>query len=408
MKSAPIRITMPVKIIEAELISALKLDICLRDFKKIEDDFINELNFNNIFLELREKGILNEYKINQKRKDIKKLYSNVTQRNVPITLRDSTIHDMKKYIFTLKNELLSNEKFVDLESRVIAFKKVAKSNYTSSNSQKLPKNINNEYEVEILFYLEKISEIDKEVHLEEQKKFNNIKDFSSQRTALLLNSLKLKLHELTKNKIKLDICKDNILTMYNNLKNSDLKDLSLIEEIDNFLKTKNYNEDLYNKLYKVLDKKYQDLILAKEEKKIINNIVNSLMKLDYFVINDTNDLEVKLENKENIILDIKGKDYSVFLKINDKNELLTRFVRKIDSEDDEKNITDSQKIIDKENLKHWCSLYGKFSKELLEDKIIIEVNTIEDDEADVIYYVNRNKSNDLQQNKQLNKRELHE
>ena len=132
------------------------------------------------------------------------------------------------------------------------------------------------------------------------------------------------------------------------------------------------------------------------------------MKLDYFVINDTNDLEVKLENKENIILDIKGKDYSVFLKINDKNELLTRFVRKIDSEDDEKNITDSQKIIDKENLKHWCSLYGKFSKELLEDKIIIEVNTIEDDEADVIYYVNRNKSNDLQQNKQLNKRELHE
>ena len=244
MKSAPIRITMPVKIIEAELISALKLDICLRDFKKIEDDFINELNFNNIFLELREKGILNEYKINQIRKDIKKLYSNVTQRNVPITLRDSTIHDMKKYIFTLKNELLSNEKFVDLESRVIAFKKVAKSNYTSSNSQKLPKNINNEYEVEILFYLEKISEIDKEVHLEEQKKFNNIKDFSSQRTALLLNSLKLKLHELTKNKIKLDICKDNILTMYNNLKNSDLKDLSLIEEIDNFLKTKNYNEDL--------------------------------------------------------------------------------------------------------------------------------------------------------------------
>ena len=202
MKSAPIRITMPVKIIEAELISALKLDICLRDFKKIEDDFINELNFNNIFLELREKGILNEYKINQIRKDIKKLYSNVTQRNVPITLRDSTIHDMKKYIFTLKNELLSNEKFVDLESRVIAFKKVAKSNYTSSNSQKLPKNINNEYEVEILFYLEKISEIDKEVHLEEQKKFNNIKDFSSQRTALLLNSLKLKLHELTKNKIK--------------------------------------------------------------------------------------------------------------------------------------------------------------------------------------------------------------
>jgi hypothetical protein len=48
MKSAPIRITMPVKIIEAELISALKLDICLRDFKKIEDDFINELNFNKV------------------------------------------------------------------------------------------------------------------------------------------------------------------------------------------------------------------------------------------------------------------------------------------------------------------------------------------------------------------------
>ena len=69
------------------------------------------------------------------------------------------------------------------------------------------------------------------------------------------------------------------------------------------------------------------------------------MKLDYFVINDTNDLEVKLENKENIILDIKGKDYSVFLKINDKNELLTRFVRKIDSEDDKKNITDSQQMM---------------------------------------------------------------
>lgn len=387
------------------------LNSWLRYFIENENKLINDLEREEEFKILWTYDILNKNKISSIKNEFKLLYSDWTDANMSNRLREEILKNMEYYIYTLKESLLKESLLKEKHMRAKHVREELNFIFNSKNNKvqesediKLEEKEN--YVETIEFYLQKIKNLNQEVFLNEKSRLENIKDFTSQRAKVLLNSLKLKLYELAKNKIKLDICKNNISTIYNSLKSSDLKDLSLIEEIENFLKTDNYDEVVYNNLYKILDKKYQDLIMAQEENKIINNIINSLNKLDYLIIDDTEDLEVKLKNKENIILDIKDKDYAIFLKINEKGELLTRFVRKIDSEDDKKNITDSQRIIDKENLKHWCSLLDKFSKELLSDEIIVDTNTIEDAETDVIYHVDRTKSNDLQENKKINKMEM--
>ncbi|MGJ0356316.1 hypothetical protein [Aliarcobacter cryaerophilus] len=362
----------------------------LKHFIENENKLIKDLKTEEAFKNLWIYDILNKDKLSNIENEFKLLYSDWTYDNVSNDLREEILKNMEDYVYLLKESLLREE--------INFISNLNNNKIQKSKDVQLEKKEN--YAEIIDFYLQKIGNVNQKVFLNEKTKLENIKDFTSQRAKLFLDSLKLLYLELNIKNNKIEYYRNSILNMYNILKSINLKDLNLIERIDNFLKSDIDSEDIYNNLYKIMQEKYEELYIKNTEQEQLNNIINSLQKLDYLVIDDKKDLENKLRNKENIILDSKDKDYAIFIKINKENQLLTRFVRKIDSEDDKKNITDSQKILDKENLQHWCSLLDDFSKELKNEGIIYETNIIENNKSDVLYYFDRNKTNNLPSNKQ--------
>ncbi len=354
----------------------------LKYFIKNENKLLEDLKNEPIYKSLWIYDILNEDRLECIKSEFKNLYSDWTYEKISDTLREKIIKDMESYIYRIKENLIKEE--LDLNTELM--------NHTILEQDLKEKNI--DYLKTINFYLEKIKYLDENLFNKNKKYLDEIKNFSSQKATILINNLRISFFELNRSNIKADLQKNNILTMYNSLQNFEIEiDQNLIKRIENFLKYDYRNENIYNSLYKSMQEKYEYLERLKIEKEYINNIIISLKKLDYLVIDDELNLENKLKSNESIILDTKDENYSIILKFNNENKLLTRFARKVFSEEDIENITDFQKIIDNENLKKWCLI----SKELLNYEMVTELKVVEDDEADIMYYVDRNKSRKKQE-----------
>ncbi len=241
--------------------------------------------------------------------------------------------------------------------------------------------------ISIIF--EDLNKWDRTIYDYYQNEFKKIKDVQTQKGRLFLDTLK-RIHSQTKVKFRWsEIYKNELVILQKKLLTNQPKNNDLIQDIENILKHNFIDE---NKYYEIFQRIQEEIEFHKYNTDFTNNIVIALEQLDYLVIDDNKELIKKLINKEKVSLSVKNKDYKVVLALNKNNALLTRFIKTVNSESDINNITSSQRIIDNENLKKWCSLQKIFQEKLKSTGTEVLQNIIEDDEHDVLYIVDKNSS----------------
>ncbi len=234
-----------------------------------------------------------------------------------------------------------------------------------------------------------LNEWDKTIYDYYQNEFKKIKYIQTQKGRLFLDTLK-RIHSQTRVKFRWsEIYKKELISLQEQSLINQSKNNNLIQDIENVLKHTLIDE---NKYYEIFQRVQEEIEFHKYNTDFTNNIVLALEQLDYLVIDDNEEVIKKLINKEKVSLSVRNKDYKVVLALNKNNTLLTRFIKTVTSESDINNITSSQRIIDNENLKTWCSLQEIFQEKLKLTATEVVQNIIEDDEHDVLYVVDKNLS----------------
>lgn len=346
---------------------------------------LNDFRNDDCYKQLWELGILNNEKLKEIKSEFKKMYAEWIEENVSDKLREKIINEMNEYIIELKEKLFEDKEQIILDKFVIDVieDKIININTNIKKSKDEEKNYLNETN----FYLEKIKSFNELIYIKEETKLKELKNFSSQKAKLYLDSLKFLYLEVKKNNSKRKFYKENISRLYNHLKIKNFKNINLNNEIEYFLKTENIIEEKYFYLHLKMQEEFENLEKEIINKNIMKNIVNSLKNLNYLVIEDSEYIINNLIKGERVLLPVKSKEYGVVLKLNKDFKLLTRFIKRTEGQVDIKNITDSEKITDNENLKKWCKLQSTFNQNLQKLDININENIIENEESEVLYVV---------------------
>lgn len=262
------------------------------------------------------------------------------------------------------------------------------------------KNVEN---VSIIF--EDLNKWDKTISEHYQNEFKKIKNIQTQKGRLFLDTLKRIHSQLKVNFRWSEIYKNELVSLQKELLSNESKNNDLIQDIENILKHNFIDE---NKYYEIFQRIQEEIEFHKFNIAFTNNIVLALEELDYLVIDDNKELIKKLINKEKVSLSVKDKDYKVVLALNKNNTLLTRFIKIVANDSDLNNITSSQRIIDNENLKKWCSLQKEFQEKLKLTGTEVLQNIIEDDEHDVLYIVDKNISDNKIIKYEIGQRKINE
>lgn len=353
----------------------------LENFNKKNSQLFEELKSKEEFKLLWINGVLDQNRIDQIGEKFKSLYIDWFYEDKTSILGEKILEEINLFIYELKRDLI-NEGI----------------NFIPETEEVLPKEsedkiIKEEYTEKINFFLGKIKSINSDIYFEKKEEFNDLISLSSQKIKLFYNSLRLLYIDLKKEKQQIEYYRESISNFYEKLKNKKLNDLELIGKIENFLKDINIDENSYNKLHLEMQTVYQLLINKDFEQEKVANIINALKDLNYFVLDEDNTKLINsLQKGENITLNVKQKNYAVLIKLSKKNQILTRFVKKIKTNYDYNNITDSEKIIDNDNLKYWCTLANELGQDLQNKNIFINRKIIENDEKDILYVVDRDNS----------------
>lgn len=346
-------------------------------FKQEIENFLDELVKSNITREkinLIKKNlseIINEW---DKILEIKLLKKDkiITVYDITLSelqaLSEEMILKLKDKINEIKTDVIyEKSKTINLKKEKTLYKKENKTHNSNQNKEKL------------FYYYNELIRINPD--LQDKYKFliSDLKDYSSQRAKLLIEEIKLIYAKNKRILIKTQIYKEELYKLYSKTSNPKLKN-----KLENLIKQKTFTKKEYENLYMTVTK---DILLNESLEKQKSSLVRSISKLlkdtNYVIINNEEDFINRLSNSKRIIVPVKDDDYKVVIQINDNNEILTRFVKIID---DKKNISTSEKLKDKSELKKWCSIQKKVYEELSKN-FHISTKIIEDDESDILYII---------------------
>ncbi len=216
------------------------------------------------------------------------------------------------------------------------------------------------------------------------KQFNQLKNHTSQKAKLFLDDLKLEYGKIKSSYLWTEVYRERLNEFFQQLKTLNTNDLNIITDINKILQSQIINEITYDNIFERIQNEFEVQI---EKAALASQVIASLEELNYVVISDKEQLIAKLFNKEKIALPVVGQTYQVVVALNKKNTLLTRFVKTVSSQKDIENVSTSDKLQDKENLKKWCSLQETFQENLKKAGINTVQEIIEDEESDVLYIV---------------------
>ena len=133
------------------------------------------------------------------------------------------------------------------------------------------------------------------------------------------------------------------------------------------------------------EKKLKEEVLKKET---VLKIKSALEGLGYSIAGEER-MVSGLENGEIVYLDTKWDDYRIMLRLDEKEELVTRMVRVVPDQKAKENISDYQRGKDRETARQWCRDYDGFLKKLREAGLHMDVKLRkEPEEESVLYIVN--------------------
>ncbi len=246
--------------------------------------------------------------------------------------------------------------------------------------------------------LEKIHDYDNVLYQQKNKEFEKIIHASKQKQEFFYDSLKLDYAKIKSDYMWTQTYKQSIQVMYESYKNSISLSEEMEQEFHDFLNFKHISENKYNEMFEKLHNVIED---QKYKEELIGEVVKTLNELDYLIVENVEDIATKLLGREKVIFSTKMDEYKVVFVLNRQNKLLTRFVKIVDKSDEIGNMTSSQKIRDKENVKRWCEVQRQLQKKLHDSEYEVDLNIIEDEESDILYMINRD---NLKESYQLNKK----
>jgi hypothetical protein len=349
-------------------------------FQQEIHNFIKELNEANITLTEIEyfskklEEILNEWD--------KILEIKLIKKDKILTVYDITLSELQtlseKKLLELKEKIneIKTEIFVKNEKKITTPTKLNKT-FDTNNSKE-------NYKEKILDYYNKLINIDDTFKERYQNLINGLSDFSSQRAKLIFDEIKLIYTKRKKELIKTKIYKEELSKFKPKINKEELK-----KDLENILKkqiiTKKEYENIFIKITKeiILNEKITD-----QKKLLAEKLSKSLKETHYTIIENEKEFINNIINNKRIILPIKNENYRVVVQLNKNNELLTRFIKIVDNK---KNISTSEKLKDKSELKKWCNIQKKVYEKLSKD-FKLNIKIVEDDEADILYIIDDKKN----------------
>jgi len=288
----------------------------------------------------------------------------------------------KKFLTNQKRveQKIDNKYLTEQSKRTISKIKEDKYIVSTTKSNKKEKKVATKEDIQknIIERLEELKTYNSQAYKEKLKFYNNIKNGSLGRLEFFLTSLKLDTYEYKQKYIKTKSYKMSIKEL---IKDSDIK----ADRVEQFLNKEIIDEYEYQEMFNYI----QEQITKKSQQDDIKKITQALKDLNYFVIDDSKEIEEKLQNREKIMLSIGSSDYKVVVVFNN-NKLITRFVRVTDSLED--TISSSQKLEDGEKLKQWCQVQQKLHNRFKEMGLVNNLEVLEDENSEVIHIVERKTS----------------
>lgn len=289
-----------------------------------------------------------------------------------------------------EKKLLLIKKLEDEKNERINFLNNMKEDEFEINIASVDKKSEHNYIDDILEILEKLKEFDIELYELKRNQFNQLKNHTSQKAKLFLDDLKLEYGKIKSSYLWTEVYRESLNEFFQQLKTLNTNDLNIITDINKILQSQIINEITYDNIFERIQNEFEVQI---EKAALASQVIASLEELNYVVISDKEELIAKLFNKEKIALPVVGQTYQVVVALNKKNTLLTRFVKTVSSQKDIENVSTSDKLQDKENLKKWCSLQETFQENLKKAGINTVQEIIEDEESDVLYIVDSSSNN---------------
>ncbi|MBF0339216.1 MAG: hypothetical protein HQL05_15460 [Nitrospirae bacterium] len=136
----------------------------------------------------------------------------------------------------------------------------------------------------------------------------------------------------------------------------------------------------------------QRLILQLKDK--IESLGYTLATGDKVDLSDTDtavsDLLTRIENEQVAYLDTQWVGYKVMLKLNKDDELTTRLIRVVQSQQESQDITTHQRQRDSETARKWCEDYDRFLEKLQQDHLLLRLRfRKEPQEQDILYVIDK-------------------
>jgi len=351
-------------------------------FRQEIDDFIEELTKLNV----------SETQLNSIKENLLDLFDEwdkileirLIKKDKILTVYDITLSELQtlseKKLLELKNKI--NEIKTSILSENKKTKKYINNSISKDNPIKNFNKIDKNYKIELFHYFNKLAKIDKNSQKKYQSMIINLNNYSSQRAKLLLDEIKLIYAKRKKELIMTEIYKEELNKLYSKTINYKYK-----KELEKTLQKKIITKKEYEKLFLKLKK---SILLQEQIKKDTKLLATDLSKLlnetNYTIIENEQEFIDKFSHHKRIIIPIKNTEYKVIMQLNKNNEILTRFVKVVS----ENNLSTSEKLRDKSELKKWCNIQKKIYEKIREN-FDININIIEDEESDVLYVIDNEK-----------------
>jgi hypothetical protein len=324
--------------------------------------------------------ILNNRKCASYKEEFKEIYKGWVKSRADSSFMREIESRLDSFIFNLRERLTFEYKKIqedefkkELEKISIEEKKL-EIEFKSLNN----KEIDDTFDKKIVEVLVKIKQYDKDIYAQELKEFREIEKLHTQIKKLFFNNLRIKFYDIKKKITLTEIYKENIEDLYKETQN--IIDKGLKHEVEHLLKQKYITKTQYEYLSRNLKELNQRYI---SKRSLIENLLNIFADQDYLDIDREEFFRKMLENDVVYIPLKDDREYQVLIKLNG-NKLFSRFIRVVDNLE----ITDAQKIEDRENLSRWCKFQDDSIKKLSEN-YNLEYQILEDVESDVLYILSK-------------------
>ena len=164
------------------------------------------------------------------------------------------------------------------------------------------------------------------------------------------------------------------------------KELPLFRRISKTAKSKCISRDLYRELAQETQEHFVKEFESKRRAMIEEKIKAGIGKLDYIVADESMEasLSETLSKGGIALLDTKYPEYKLLVKLSPDDSLIIRFIKVVQSEDEKRNISETQIRHDRELMKEWCDSVDIFLDGLRQSGLLVAERLRVEDQVDYL------------------------